>query len=40
MNFKVNFQKAKRNYMALTFDDENESGKTYERGTQGTAQTH
>ena len=22
MNFKVNFQKAKRNYMVLTFDDE------------------
>lgn len=31
MNFKVNFQKAKRNYMALTFDDENKSGETYER---------
>ena len=24
MNFKVNFQKAKRNYMVLTFDDERE----------------
>lgn len=31
MNFKVNFQKAKRNYMALVFDDENEKGETYER---------
>lgn len=31
MNFKVNFQKAKRNYMALTFDDEREDGSTYER---------
>lgn len=25
MNFNVNFQKAKRNYMALTFDDEREN---------------
>ena len=24
MNFKVNFQKARRNYMVLTFDDERE----------------
>ena len=24
MNFKINFQKAKRNYMVLTFDDERE----------------
>ncbi len=24
MNFRVNFQKAKRNYMVLTFDDERE----------------
>ena len=24
MNFKVNFQRAKRNYMVLTFDDERE----------------
>lgn len=24
MNYKVNFQKAKRNYMVLTFDDERE----------------
>lgn len=24
MNFKINFQKAKRNYMILTFDDERE----------------
>lgn len=38
MNYKVNFQKAKRNYMVLTFDDEREvekEGKTvkeeYER---------
>lgn len=34
MNFKVNFQKAKRNYMVLTFDDEREKdGKkeTYEK---------
>lgn len=34
MNFKVNFQKAKRNYMVLTFDDEREvNGKIeeYER---------
>lgn len=31
MNFKVNFQKAKRNYMALTFDDEREDGSAYER---------
>lgn len=38
MNYKVNFQKAKRNYMVLTFDDEREvekDGKTvkeeYER---------
>ncbi len=31
MNFKVNFQKAKRNYMVLTFDDEREeNGKTVE----------
>ncbi|MBD5504087.1 MAG: hypothetical protein HDR09_20055 [Lachnospiraceae bacterium] len=37
MNFKVNFQKAKRNYMVLTFDDEREeNGKTeqYERTIQ------
>lgn len=41
MNFKVNFQKAKRNYMVLTFDDEREAekdGKTvveeYERTIQ------
>ena len=36
MNFKVNFQKAKRNYMVLTFDDEREvDGKIeeYERTT-------
>lgn len=34
MNFKVNFQKAKRNYMVLTFDDEREVGgkiEEYER---------
>ena len=31
MNFKVNFQKAKRNYMVLTFDDEREeNGKIVE----------
>ena len=31
MNYKVNFQKAKRNYMVLTFDDEREeNGKTVE----------
>ena len=30
MNFKVNFQKAKRNYMVLTFDDEREK-ETYEK---------
>lgn len=31
MNFQVNFQKAKRNYMVLTFDDEREeNGKTVE----------
>lgn len=37
MNYKVNFQKAKRNYMVLTFDDEREeNGKTvqYERTIQ------
>ena len=41
MNYKVNFQKAKRNYMVLTFDDEREvekDGKTvveeYERTIQ------
>ena len=37
MNFKVNFQKAKRNYMVLTFDDEREEdGETipYERTIQ------
>lgn len=28
MNFKVNFQKAKRNYMALTFEEENQKKKT------------
>lgn len=28
MNYKVNFQKAKRNYMALTFDEDNGSEKT------------
>lgn len=29
MNYQVNFQKAKRNYMVLTFDDEREeNGKT------------
>lgn len=27
MNFKVNFQKARRNYMVLTFDDEREAEK-------------
>lgn len=27
MNYKVNFQKAKRNYMVLTFDDEREAEK-------------
>lgn len=26
MNYKVNFQKAKRNYMVLTFNDEKEEG--------------
>lgn len=34
MNFKVNFQKAKRNYMVLTFDDEREKDgviEAYER---------
>lgn len=34
MNFRINFQKAKRNYMTLTFDDEREiDGKkeTYEK---------
>lgn len=34
MNFKVNFQKAKRNYMVLTFDDEREKDgqkETYEK---------
>ncbi|MBD5498018.1 MAG: hypothetical protein HDR11_09695 [Lachnospiraceae bacterium] len=34
MNYKVNFQKAKRNYMVLTFDDEREKDgekETYER---------
>lgn len=34
MNYKVNFQKAKRNYMVLTFDDEREKEgqkETYER---------
>lgn len=34
MNYTVNFQKAKRNYMALTFDDERENDgqiETYER---------
>lgn len=34
MNYKVNFQKAKRNYMALTFDDEREKDEvteTYEK---------
>lgn len=34
MNYKVNFQKAKRNYMVLTFDDEREAGgkiEEYER---------
>lgn len=31
MNYKVNFQKAKRNYMVLTFDDEREeNGKIVE----------
>lgn len=31
MNYSVNFQKAKRNYMVLTFDDEREeNGKTVE----------
>ncbi len=31
MNFKVNFQKAKRNYIVLTFDDEREeNGKIVE----------
>lgn len=41
MNYRVNFQKAKRNYMVLTFDDEREverDGKTvveeYERTIQ------
>lgn len=34
MNYKVNFQKAKRNYMVLTFDDEREKDgetETYEK---------
>ncbi|MBD5536896.1 MAG: hypothetical protein HDQ99_14835 [Lachnospiraceae bacterium] len=34
MNYKVNFQKAKRNYMVLTFDDEREKdgkAETYEK---------
>ena len=34
MNYKVNFQKAKRNYMVLTFDDERETDgekETYEK---------
>lgn len=34
MNFTINFQKAKRNYMTLTFDDEREVDgrkETYER---------
>lgn len=28
MNYKVNFQKAKRNYMVLTFEEENQKEKT------------
>ena len=28
MNYKVNFQKAKRNYMVLTFDEDNGKEKT------------
>lgn len=31
MNYKVNFQKAKRNYMVLTFDDEREVEKDGKR---------
>lgn len=31
MIYNVNFKKAKRNYMTLTFDDENEKGEEYER---------
>ena len=30
MNFNINFQKAKRNFMTLTFDDVDEDGKSFE----------
>lgn len=30
MNFSINFQKAKRNYMTLTFDDEDQNGVEFE----------
>ena len=30
MNFNINFQKAKRNFMTLTFDDVDENGKPFE----------
>lgn len=31
MNFQINFQKARRNFMTLTFDDEREDGTPYVR---------
>ena len=31
MNFQINFQKANRNFMTLTFDDEKEDGTPYVR---------
>ena len=30
MNFNINFQKAKRNFMTLTFDDVDENGNPFE----------
>lgn len=34
MNFNINFQKAKRNYMVLTFDDVDTKGQQYEHKIQ------